>query len=642
MSHRVLMLFLSVWSSGLWAEDKHASTVPGDYRLVNGGHNCSGLVEVYDEGTWRNKYSEPWEQTEAAAVCRKLNCGSVVSLRRYFNHDGSDEVYRLRITCSESLRLVNGTSRCSGRLEERSNQSWSLVCKDGFQWQEAEKVCRELECGPPSALFGELHREKEAPLGSKELQCPRNESDHEAAVLICSEQQFVKLHMAGASRCSGKLMMRQLINWLYVDEKNWDLKVVAAVCRRLDCGSPVSIRSRSISLKAGWRIKADCDVLSSDCLLFKPSTSVIEITCSDSVRLVNGTNLCSGRLEVQFDWSWSSVSEDGFDQQDAEVVCRELGCGPPSVLQGALFTGGPVWRKGFECEGTESALLACNISAPDRTPSSANRSVQLTCSDPNSLRLVGESSLCAGKLEMTNKGEWRPVVDWELIWNQVSADAVCRRLGCGTAVSANMKKEHEDRPVWWIKSSCIQSTSVLRDCVTLTGLGKSSWSMEVVCSELLLQPTIVTFPNSMEVFRVDQRELQVLLGSSFSIMCYIPAQYQGGYFQLLFTASNAALSYSLPAVNHSAHFRFPSMDLSHQGSYSCIYHLHVFSQDFSSKSQTIYLRVGASVTDLIIRLVVLLLGMTLSVTAICCYSKRLAAKARVQEKTTVICVGGEK
>ncbi|XP_047451072.1 scavenger receptor cysteine-rich type 1 protein M130-like isoform X2 [Mugil cephalus] len=546
MSHRVLMLFLSVWSSGLWAEDKHASTVPGDYRVVNGGGHCSGSVDVNDKGRWRNKYSEPRDQTEAAAVCRKLNCGSVVSLQRYFNHGGSNEVYGLHITCSESLRLVNGTSRCSGRLEVRSKQSWSSVCKDGFQWQEAEEVCRELRCGPPSALFGELHRE--APLGSKKLQCPGNESDHEAAVIICS----------------------------------------------------------------------------------------------DSVRLVNGTNLCSGRLEVKSDWSWFSVSEDGFDQQDAEVVCRELGCGPPSVLQGALFTGGPVWRKGFECEGTESALQACNISAPDRTPSSANRSVQLTCSDPNSLRLMGESSVCAGKLEMTNKGEWRPVVDWELIWNQVSADAVCRRLGCGTAVSANMKKEHEDRPVWWIKSSCIQSTSVLRDCVTLTVLGKTYWSMEVVCSELLLQPTIVTFPNSMEVFRVDQRELQVLLGSNFSIMCYIPAQYQGGDFQLLFTASNAALSYSLPAVNHSAHFRFTSMDLSHQGSYSCIYHLHVFSHDFSSKSQTIYLRVGASVTDLIIRLVVLLLGMTLSVTAICCYSKRLAAKARVQEKTTVICVGGEK
>ncbi|XP_042253059.1 collagen alpha-1(XII) chain-like, partial [Thunnus maccoyii] len=52
----------------------------------------------------------------------------------------------------------------------------------------------------------------------------------------------------------------------------------------------------------------------------------------DSVRLVNGTTMCSGRLEVkfnQFNQSWSSVCEADFDQQDAEVVCRELGCGAP-------------------------------------------------------------------------------------------------------------------------------------------------------------------------------------------------------------------------------------------------------------------------------------------------------------------------
>uniref|UniRef100_A0A3B3HNH8 SRCR domain-containing protein n=1 Tax=Oryzias latipes TaxID=8090 RepID=A0A3B3HNH8_ORYLA len=56
-----------------------------------------------------------------------------------------------------------------------------------------------------------------------------------------------------------------------------------------------------------------------------------------SVRLENGSSRCSGRLEVKSNNSWSSVCEDDFDLLDAEVVCRELGCGAPSVLQGALY-----------------------------------------------------------------------------------------------------------------------------------------------------------------------------------------------------------------------------------------------------------------------------------------------------------------
>uniref|UniRef100_A0A667WZ06 SRCR domain-containing protein n=1 Tax=Myripristis murdjan TaxID=586833 RepID=A0A667WZ06_9TELE len=61
-----------------------------------------------------------------------------------------------------------------------------------------------------------------------------------------------------------------------------------------------------------------------------------ELDPAESVRLVNGNSLCSGRVEVKSNQSWSSVCEADFDQQDAEVVCRELSCGAPSVFQGRL------------------------------------------------------------------------------------------------------------------------------------------------------------------------------------------------------------------------------------------------------------------------------------------------------------------
>ena len=102
----------------------------------------------------------------------------------------------------------------------------------------------------------------------------------------------------------------------------------------------------------------------------------------ESLRLVNGTTLCSGKVEVKSNQAWVSVCEDDFDQQDAEVVCRELGCGASSVLQGAIYGQGnaPMSAKEFQCDGSESALHNCGTSDSTRNTCSPDRTVGLTCS----------------------------------------------------------------------------------------------------------------------------------------------------------------------------------------------------------------------------------------------------------------------
>uniref|UniRef100_A0A8C9XLE2 SRCR domain-containing protein n=2 Tax=Sander lucioperca TaxID=283035 RepID=A0A8C9XLE2_SANLU len=184
----------------------------------------------------------------------------------------------------------------------------------------------------------------------------------------------------------------------------------------LGCGFAFSTRRQTQIKRESWGITSDCNTSSLlKCFTeFTYSTTTIEITCSDSqtVRLVNGTSLCSGRLEVKSTQStqpWSSVCEDDFDLQDAEVACREFGCGAPSVLQGVLYEDreAPVWTKEFQCGGQESALLDCDSSA--RNTCSSGKAVGLTCSGPDYIRFVGEASRCAGKLEMKNYGEWRRV-----------------------------------------------------------------------------------------------------------------------------------------------------------------------------------------------------------------------------------------
>ena len=58
------------------------------------------------------------------------------------------------------VRLANGTSRCSGRVEVFHNAQWGTVCDDRWGMQDATVACREINCGTPMsvkyrAFFGE-------------------------------------------------------------------------------------------------------------------------------------------------------------------------------------------------------------------------------------------------------------------------------------------------------------------------------------------------------------------------------------------------------------------------------------------------------------------------------------------------------
>ncbi|KAF1438190.1 Deleted in malignant brain tumors 1 protein, partial [Spheniscus demersus] len=85
-----------------------------------------------------------------------------------------------------------------------------------------------------------------------------------------------------------------------------------------------------------------------------------------SLRLVDGLTRCSGRVDVVYGQCWGTVYDDDWDLIEAEVVCRQLGCGKAlSATHGAYFGqgSGPIRLDDVRCTGTEAALSQCRATS---------------------------------------------------------------------------------------------------------------------------------------------------------------------------------------------------------------------------------------------------------------------------------------
>nr|XP_054760966.1 deleted in malignant brain tumors 1 protein-like [Lytechinus pictus] len=161
------------------------------------------------------------------------------------------------------------------------------------------------------------------------------------------------------------------------------------------------------------------------------------------VRLIGGSDKTRGRVEVRYDGLWGSICDDGWDIQDAMVVCRNLGFRNASAATGYAAYGpgsGPIFLDNVDCTGQEMDLEDCSHNGFEVHDCQHNEDAGVECTPKDlQVRLVGGDSALEGRVEVFYNGFWGTVCDDN--WSSTDARVVCRMLGLGTATRATAKAE---------------------------------------------------------------------------------------------------------------------------------------------------------------------------------------------------------
>ncbi|XP_071819844.1 scavenger receptor cysteine-rich domain-containing group B protein-like isoform X4 [Apostichopus japonicus] len=421
----------------------------GQVRLRDGGYYY-GRVEIYYNGQWGTVCDNSWELNDAKVVCRQLGFPSAVAARTsaYYGQGTGpillDEVecvgYETRLEyCTNEgwyiqdcghwedagvecltgiegdVRLRDGDSINSGRVEVYHLGEWGTICDEYWSNEDAAVICRQLGySGGDTFYSGALFGQGSGPILG-DISCDGTEwywedcyfsnwatsscSHSEDAALTCTpfEESPVEGSLKlvdGYSVYSGRIEIYHNGEWGTICDDDWDEDDAHVACRQL--GYP-TVDSYGGSAYYGDRyggsasygesygegsgpIMLDdvrCD--GSEYMLtqcghngwYQHNCGHGEdawVTCQIPVtyypRLVAGNNWYEGRVEVWDGSRWERLCTENFNVNEASTVCKQIGYYDyEEIYYGDQFgiSNSPPSDVSFSCGSNDYKLGNCLI-----------------------------------------------------------------------------------------------------------------------------------------------------------------------------------------------------------------------------------------------------------------------------------------
>ncbi|NWT07035.1 DMBT1 protein, partial [Mionectes macconnelli] len=295
--------------------------------------------------------------------------------------------------------------------------------------------------------------------------------------------------LEGPDRCSGRVELLHLHRWGTVCDDGWDLQDAQVICRQLGCGHALAAPGHAHFGRGHdviWLDEVNCTGTENS-ILECPAKPWGDNNCfhgedagvicsgnpeADQVRLVSSGSRCAGRVEVLHNGRWGTVCDDTWDLADAQVVCRQVGCGKALSAPGRAQFGrgsGIIWLDETNCTGAEPHLSACPARPWGRNDCYHGEDAGVVCSgwEPAGsaqVRLAGGPGECVGRVEVLHAGTWGTVCDDT--WDFAAATVVCRYLGCGGVISAPPRARFGEGqgPIWLDGLTCQGHEGHLGEC----------------------------------------------------------------------------------------------------------------------------------------------------------------------------------
>ncbi|XP_078259347.1 scavenger receptor cysteine-rich domain-containing protein DMBT1-like [Rhinoraja longicauda] len=380
---------------------------PVPVRLVNGNNMCSGRVEVYHNSTWGTVCGRSWDINAGNVVCRVLNC-------------------------PVPIRLVNGNNMCSGRVEVYHNSTWGTVCGRSWDINAGNVVCRVLNCGAARSHHGEMSVDVASEEGGDRkkwiIDMFKLGQNGKRQIEFTSDKSPVPVRLVnGNNMCSGRVEVYHNSTWGTVCGRSWDINAGNVVCRVLNCGAA----------------RSDA----------RPSGPV-------PVRLVNGNNMCSGRVEVYRNTTWGTVCGRSWDINAGNVVCRVLNCGAARSVTTAASDGentGNIWLDGVMCP-VPIRLVIGEMSVDVGSEEGGDRNQWIIAKFQLGQDGNRQIEFNSGKSEVRCPSVWS--------WDINAGNVVCRVLNCGAARSVTTAASYGEATgnIWMDGVNCSGTEPALDQC----------------------------------------------------------------------------------------------------------------------------------------------------------------------------------
>ncbi|XP_062864780.1 neurotrypsin isoform X2 [Trichomycterus rosablanca] len=303
-----------------------------------------------------------------------------------------------------SVRLQGGRSKLDGTVELYVDGVWGTICSHEWDDRDAAVVCRQEfgHGGTAKAWTGAYFGAGTGPVLLDEVSCTGNElsieqcpktawgehnCDHsEDAGVSCAPLTDGSVRLVGgAGGFEGRLEVHHRGRWGTVCAGGWTSTNTQVVCRQLGYRSGQLVGPQGFGAAPGpafWNnvsctgkepALAHCAKREGprhDC----PHAEDVAVACSAQrtgrigaptdvpVRLVGGENAKEGRVEILIAGQWGTICDDGWTDEDAEVVCRQLGHSGPAKARVMAYFGeglGPIHVDNVRCAGDERSLADC-------------------------------------------------------------------------------------------------------------------------------------------------------------------------------------------------------------------------------------------------------------------------------------------